>query len=73
MYPEFLFPHFQTRDDEFYFVVDCPVTQKPLPFERDSSRGQVPYPAVGLILSCAYCDEMHKFAFPKVSSLLISK
>jgi len=73
MCSQFFIPHFRTRDDEFYFVVDCPVTQKPLPFERDPSRGRVPYPAVRLILACAYCQEMHKMAFPKVSSVLVSK
>jgi len=66
-------PHFRTRDHEFYFVVDCPVTQKPLPFERDPSRGRIPYPAERLILPCAYCDAMQRIAFPKVLSVLVSK
>lgn len=61
-------PHFETVAGEYYYVVDCPVTGRPLPFERDRSRGKVPFPPGPLVVSCAYCQKTHDLPAPQVSS-----
>lgn len=61
-------PHFKAEVGEFYYVVDCPVTGNPIPFERDPSHGRTPYPPGAMLVSCAYCQQAHQIANPKVSS-----
>lgn len=71
--PEFFIPHFDTEAGKFYYVVDCPVTAKLLPFELDPSYGRTPYPSGPLIVSCAWCQEVHEILSPQVESLQAGK
>ena len=65
--------HLQAELGEFYYVVDCPLTEKPIPFERDLSRGRAPFDSGPVIVWCSHCQEVHEFLAPLVSSLQVVK
>ena len=64
----FYVPSFKTIPGEYYYVVDCPLTGQPIPFEHDASRGRTPYPKGPLIVSCSHCQGDHEILSPEVTS-----